>query len=157
MDVHWEIIRKTKIIKCVVKCRILKSDVEILKNTPSAQCVFQNSLRSSGSRVHWQRRRCRRQRAEWGTALCRGRHHHLGPGTEHLSRSLREGNTAELESVTVKKYKPNTYIHQHTWELRYTFFYIYFTYENICVYHGIIKEKSQVYRYWSWVWTCHIM
>lgn len=53
--------------------------------------VFENSPHSSGSRVHWQRRRCRRRRAEWGTALCLGRHHHLGPGTERLSRSLREG------------------------------------------------------------------
>lgn len=50
----------------------------------------ENSPRSSGSRARWQRRRCRRRRAGWGTALCPGRRRRLGPGTERWSRWLAE-------------------------------------------------------------------
>lgn len=67
-----------------------------LKNT---QCASENSPRSSGSRARWQRRRCRRQTAEWGTAPCLGRHRRLGPGTERLSHWLRD----EGEEVSARK------------------------------------------------------
>lgn len=103
-------------------CKMYASDFEKHSNTASVKSVFENSPRSSGSRVHWQRRRCRRRRAEWGTALCLGRHHHLGPGTERLSRSLREGREGvrdgHCEDAWAKRTHTHTHRHQHTWEFR---------------------------------------
>ena len=104
------------------KSIILKRDSEVfekaLQQQRASSAAPENSPHSSGSRVHWQRRRCRRRRAEWGTALCLGRHHHLGPGTERLSRSLREGGEGVRDGhwkrSRSKKKKKKKEEHAHT-------------------------------------------